>query len=77
MSDLKWVFQLRQHTPMIHFQSSEAGVCLRATEVKPKFDRFLLANVVLTDTQKEKWFYESDSGELSSKIQGDSFSHGG
>ena len=69
MSDLKWVFQLRQHTPMIHFQSSEAGVCLRATEVKPKFDRFLLANVVLTDTQKEKWFYESDSGELSSKMK--------
>ena len=36
MNKLKWVFDLRQHTPMIHFQPTDSGVCLRATEVKAK-----------------------------------------
>ena len=34
---------LVQHTPMLHFQHKETGVCLRGTEVKAKLDRFLLA----------------------------------
>ena len=33
---------LSQQTPMWHFQSDQEGCCLRATEVKPKLDRFLL-----------------------------------
>lgn len=32
---------LVQHTPMWHFQSDQKGCCLRASEVKPKLDRFL------------------------------------
>lgn len=35
-------FTLRQHTPMIHFQHHQDGATLRATEVKPKLDRFLI-----------------------------------
>jgi hypothetical protein len=35
-------FTLRQHTPLIHFQHDQDGATLRATEVKPKLDRFIL-----------------------------------
>ena len=34
-------FTLKQHTPLIHFQHEQAGATLRATEVKPKLDRFI------------------------------------
>ena len=42
MSDYKLKFTLRQHTPIIHFQYDQSGATLRATELKPKFDKFLL-----------------------------------
>ncbi|RLA71537.1 MAG: hypothetical protein DRG30_08435 [Epsilonproteobacteria bacterium] len=45
MSNFKLEFTLKQHTPMIHFQSDQSGATLRATELKPKLDRFLLENV--------------------------------
>lgn len=35
---------LKQHTPLIHFQGTQPGACLRASEVKTKLDRFLLNN---------------------------------
>ena len=41
MSKYKVEFKLKQHTPIIHFQSDQSGATLRATELKPKFDRFL------------------------------------
>jgi len=41
MSKFKVEFTLKQHTPIIHFQSEQMGATLRATELKPKFDRFL------------------------------------
>jgi len=45
MSKFKAEFTLKQHTPIIHFQSTQIGSTIRATELKPKFDRFLLKNV--------------------------------
>lgn len=45
MRKFKVDFTLKQHTPIIHFQSEQRGATLRATELKPKFDRFLLENV--------------------------------
>ncbi len=45
MSSFKVEFTLKQHTPIIHFQSDQSGATLRATELKPKFDRFLLEKV--------------------------------
>jgi len=45
MSKFKVEFTLKQHTPIIHFQSEQSGATLRATELKPKFDRFLV-NIV-------------------------------
>ena len=47
----KIVVKLGQDTPMWHFQGAFDDCCLRATEVKPKLDRFLLAKL--------------DTGELS------------
>jgi len=38
----KLEFTLKQHTPIIHFQHEQDGATLRATEVKPKLDRFIL-----------------------------------
>jgi len=35
-------FELQQITPMIHFQWNEDGATVRATEMKPKLDRFIL-----------------------------------
>ena len=45
MSQYKIAFTLKQHTPLIHFQSDQSGATLRATELKPKLDRFLLEHV--------------------------------
>ncbi|MDD3702425.1 MAG: hypothetical protein WCR58_10935 [Bacteroidales bacterium] len=38
----KLEFTLKQHTPIIHFQHDQDGATLRATEVKPKLDRFII-----------------------------------
>lgn len=42
-------FTLRQHTPLIHFQHEQAGATLRATEVKPKLDRFIIEQLRQVD----------------------------
>ena len=42
---MKLEYNLKQQTPMIHFQAKdgncEEGLTLRASEVKPKLDRFI------------------------------------
>ena len=37
--------KLKQHTPLIHFQHDQKGATLRASEVKPKLDRFILSRL--------------------------------
>lgn len=53
-------YKLVQHTPLIHFQHSEPHACLRATEVKPKLDRFLIEQLEKDDRfgdgRWKKWF---------------------
>jgi len=41
MSNFKLTFKLKQNTPLIHFHHDQHGATLRATELKPKLDRFL------------------------------------
>jgi hypothetical protein len=41
----KCTFKLEQHTPIIHFQPDQSGATLRASELKPKFDKFLLEKI--------------------------------
>lgn len=40
---------LKQHTPLIHFQHDQYGATLRASEVKPKLDRFILTKLGVGD----------------------------
>ena len=35
--------KLKQHTPLIHFQHDQEGATLRASEVKPKLDKYILS----------------------------------
>lgn len=37
--------KLKQHTPLIHFQHDQEGATLRASEVKPKLDKFILTQI--------------------------------
>lgn len=50
----KLEFTLKQHTPIIHFQHDQEGATLRASEVKPKLDRFIIEK--LTGQIGEKAF---------------------
>lgn len=40
---------LTQHTPIIHFQSSQKGATLRATELKAKLDKFIISELETID----------------------------
>lgn len=51
----KLVIKLKQHTPLIHFQHNQEGATLRASEVKPKLDKF-----ILTQLGKEQYKEISD-----------------
>jgi len=53
-SKFKLCFTLKQHTPLIHFQANQNGATLRATELKPKLDRFLLTKLGKGDYEKGK-----------------------
>ena len=47
---------LKQHTPLIHFQHDQYGATLRASEVKPKLDKFILGKLgygIYADGTKE------------------------
>lgn len=50
--------KLKQHTPLIHFQHDQDGATLRASEVKPKLDKFVLNNLTQNEYLqgvKEGW----------------------
>lgn len=58
-------FRLLQHTPLIHFQHDQIGATLRATEIKPKLDKYLI-----------KYAFENDSSKYGSlKIGGKKGEH--
>lgn len=43
--------KLKQHTPLIHFQHDQDGATLRASEVKPKLDKFILLSLGMGNFQ--------------------------
>ena len=45
---------LQQHSPLIHFQHDQHGACLRATELKPKLDRFIIEKHFENDIERYK-----------------------
>lgn len=48
----KLIVELKQHTPIYHFQYGDSGVTIRSTELKSALDRFLLTH----DTDAVKRF---------------------
>ena len=50
--------KLKQHTPLIHFQHDQDGATLRASEVKPKLDKYILSKLTeeeLTQGKHDGW----------------------
>lgn len=62
---LKREIPLKQDTPMWHFQPNQSGCCLRATEVKPKLDKFLEK---LDGFQKNYYLDKSKNNALDYKL---------
>lgn len=54
----KLKIKLKQHTPLIHFQYDQEGATLRASEVKPKLDRYILSKL------GEKYYNEISDDEF-------------
>lgn len=59
MGQFRKIFKLRQNTPIWHFQHNQYGAILRATEVKPKLDRFLIAND--DGSIKDEWYLKGEN----------------
>lgn len=59
MSKFKCEVTLQQVTPMIHFQAEDYGACLRATDVKPRLDSFLLEHADI----KKSWFIDKSKND--------------
>ena len=53
MAELK--VQLKQHTPIIHFQHDQEGATLRASELKPKLDKYLIEKFEKENIDYKKW----------------------
>ena len=75
-SDFSFLFKikLKQITPYLHFQhdiNTNPGAILRATEVKPKLDRFIFRKMGGKEAVPENWFIKNDrsSGALNYKMQ--------
>ncbi len=50
----KITIKLKQHTPLLHFQHDQKGAILRATEVKPKLDRFIIEKLTRSEAYRLK-----------------------
>ena len=69
MSQFKVSFTLKQHTPIIHFQSDQSGATLRATELKPKFDRFLMEQFEKEGVDYSSYLIRGQEGALDYKVK--------
>lgn len=58
----KITFTLKQHTPLIHFQFKQKGATLRASEVKPRLDRFLIQKFGGWDKIPNEWKIDNPNG---------------
>jgi hypothetical protein len=66
----KLCFTLRQHTPIIHFQHEQEGATLRASEVKPKLDRFIIEKCKTQKIEYKKWLkVKEDKESLDYKLR--------
>lgn len=49
-------YNLKHQSPLLHFQYKEQGAALRASEVKPKLDRFLIGKLEQKGRSATPWF---------------------
>lgn len=70
MSDFIKTFKLKQHTPLIHFQHDQDGATLRATELKPKIDAWIIRQKTGIDLKKNrgKEAFEKAQKEVIAKL---------
>jgi hypothetical protein len=69
MNDFKLTFTLKQHTPIIHFQHDQYGATIRASELKPKLDRFLIKKFKEHHIDYCSWLIKGQSEAFSYKIK--------
>ena len=79
MSNYKLTFKLKQHTPIIHFQHDQHGATLRASELKPKLDKFLIKKLGLIKKNEKgedvpidkykTWFNNKEKLSLDYKVK--------
>ncbi|SHH62236.1 hypothetical protein SAMN02745135_01422 [Caloranaerobacter azorensis DSM 13643] len=67
----KLVIELKQHTPLIHFQGNQHGATLRATELKPKLDKFLKKHVFKSFKEYKRYLI-GDIEKIEEKEDGES-----
>ena len=60
---------LKQHTPLIHFQHDQYGATLRASEVKPKLDKYIITTVFGNNFQKVKNYLKRSSNISDSDLE--------
>lgn len=60
---------LKQHTPLIHFQHDQYGATLRASEVKPKLDKYIIATVFGNNFQAVKNYLKRSSSISDSDLE--------
>lgn len=70
-ASFKLEFSLKQQTPMLHFQHEQNGATLRATEVKPKLDSFLIKKRGGKEKTPKDWFINPDKNALNYKLRFD------
>jgi hypothetical protein len=68
------IVKLKQHTPILHFQSEQEGATLRASEVKPKLDKYILKknggeNGIKSDHQRSGWLISKEHPALNYKMR--------
>ncbi|MBE6666495.1 MAG: hypothetical protein E7603_09855 [Ruminococcaceae bacterium] len=70
MLEKKYIIRrkLEQQTPIIHFQHDQKGATLRATEVKPKLDTFILSKTGTKKAEDCGWFIK-DTKALNYKLR--------
>ena len=60
---------LKQHTPLIHFQHDQYGATLRASEVKPKLDEYIIATEFGNNFQKVKSYLKRGANISDDKLE--------
>lgn len=53
---------LKQHTPLIQFQADQEGATLRASEVKPRLDKFIKS--IIPNEQFKQWIKDEEKPSL-------------